>query len=96
MSSRGLIYKSQYGFRSNHSCELATCELLGEVIKGQENKQHTIAVYLDLSKAFDTLDHSILLSKLELYGVQGPDLKWFASYLSNRQLRSKVNIETSN
>ena len=61
INSNGLIYQSQYGFRSNHSCELASCELLGEIVKGMENNKHTIVVYLDLSKAFDTLDHRILL-----------------------------------
>ena len=82
LNIRGLIYKSQYGFCSNHSCELATSELLGEIIKGQENKEHTIAIYLDLSKAFDTLDHKILLSKLEFYGIRDIANDWFQSYLS--------------
>ena len=63
------IFKSQYGFKSKHSCELAVSELLSEVIKSNESGLHTIAVYLDLSKAFDTIDHKLLLSKLELYGI---------------------------
>ena len=69
MHYNGSIYHSQYGFRSNHSCELAACELLGEIIKGQENKKHTLVVYLDLSKAFNTLDHDILLRKLARYAL---------------------------
>ena len=63
------IFKSQYGFRSKHSCELAVSELLSEVIKSNELGLHTIAVYLDLSKAFYTIDHKLLLAKLELYGI---------------------------
>ena len=55
MDFNGLIYRSQYGFRSNYSCELAACELLGEIVKGKENKKHTLVMYLDLSKAFDPL-----------------------------------------
>ena len=70
----GLIYQSQYGFRSNHSCELAASELKGEIVKGHENKEHTIAIYLDLSKAFDTLDHEILLKKCARYGIRGKAL----------------------
>ena len=49
------FYKSQYGFRTSHSCEDAVCELVGEVLKNKENKNYTAALYLDLSKAFDTL-----------------------------------------
>ena len=90
------IYHSQYGFRRNHSCELAACELLGEIIKGQENKKHTLVVYLDLSKAFDTLDHGILLKKLCRYGIRGPALNWFNSYLTGCSLRAICNTETRN
>ena len=92
----GLIYHSQYGFRENHSCELAACELLGEIIKGQENKKHTLVVYLDLSKTFDTLDHDILHKKLHRYRIRGPALNWFNSYLTGCSLRAKCYTETSN
>ena len=89
-----LIYKSQYGFRSNHSCEQAVNELIGEIAKSKENGKITAAIFLDLSKAFDTLNHPLLLRKLERYGIRGNTLKWFESYLSNRSLRAKVS--TSN
>ena len=85
----GQIFKSQYGFRSQHSCELAVSELLSEIIKTNENGKHTIAVYLDLSKAFDTIDHKLLLTKLERYGIRGVALQWFESYLKNHQMRAK-------
>ena len=58
------IYQSQYGFRSNHSCEQAVSELLGAVLKGHEKNETIAAIFLDLSKAFDTLDHSILYTKI--------------------------------
>ena len=55
------FYNSQYGFRSKHSCENVISELIGHVIKGHEKKEHTAAIFLDLSKAFDTLNHKLLL-----------------------------------
>ena len=60
-----ILYKSQYGFRKKHSCEHAVTELVGEICKGLENSKHTISIFIDLSKAFDTIDHKILLSKME-------------------------------
>ena len=85
------LYRSQYGFRSNHSCEQAISELLGAVLKGQEKNENTVAVFLDLSKAFDTLDHSILFNKLELYGIRGTPLTWLKSYLNNCMMCVKCN-----
>ena len=58
------IYQSQYGFCKTHSCEHAIQELLSTILKGCENKKYTAAIFLDLSKAFDTLEHGILLKKL--------------------------------
>ena len=65
------LYQSQYGFRTNHSCEHAVQELIGKILKNSENKEYTVAVFLDLSKAFDSLEHHILLSKMEKYGIHG-------------------------
>ena len=83
------FYNSQYGFRSKHSCENTICELVGHVVKGHEKKEHTAAIFLDLSKAFDTLNHKLLLQKLELYGIRGTPLNWCTSYLNNRHMHVK-------
>ena len=83
------ISDSQYGFRSKHSCEHAIQELVGKILKGQETGKSTLAVFLDLSKAFDTISHSMLFKKLDLYGIRGTCLDWFKSYLSGRQMRVK-------
>ena len=61
------MYDSQYGFRSKHSCEHAISELVGNVLKSKEKGEHTVSVFLDLSKAFDTLEYSTLFKKLEIY-----------------------------
>ena len=80
-----LLFKSQYGFCKKHSCEHTVTELLGEITKENENGKHTIAMFLDLSKAFDTISHELLYAKLECYGVCGTALNWFKSYLSERK-----------
>ena len=82
--TKKLIYNSQYGFRTLHSTELAALELCDRVVSDLDDGEIPIAIFLDLSKAFDTLDHNILLSKLEYYGVSGTALNWFSSYLTGR------------
>ena len=79
-----LLYKSQYGFRNNHSTELASLELIDRFSYYMDNGQIPISIFLDLSKAFDTLNHSILLQKLKHYGIENTPLKWFQSYLTDR------------
>ena len=93
LEENNLIYNSQYGFRPRHSCENAVSELISVILKGHEFKKSTVAVFLDLSKAFDTLDHEILLCKLEQYGIQGVANKWFESYLSDHKLRCKLKTD---
>jgi len=85
LSSQGILYPSQYGFRNKHSTIHAVNEFVNDTIDSFEKKQCTLGVFLDLSKAFDTIDHKILLSKLECYGVRGIALDWFRNYLQNRK-----------
>ena len=89
------IYSSQYGFRRGHSCENAIGELLSAVLKGYQSNKYTVGLFLDLSKAFDTLQHSILLDKLHYYGIRGTALDWFRSYLSERKMRVKCCVTNS-
>ena len=88
-----LLYHSQYGFREDHSTELAA---LDRIHLDLDQKQYPIAIYMDLSKAFDTMDHHILLNKLKYYGVNNTELSWFQSYLTERSQYVEVNGITSN
>ena len=87
-SQRNLFHTSQYGYRKGHSTELAALELVDRVSKALDAKkssQHCLAIFMDLSKAFDTLDHSILLRKLAHYGLGPLSCKLIDSYLSHRE-----------
>ena len=60
-------------------------EVVDNIYQNWDNHELTIEIFLDLRKAFDTVNHDILLKKLEIYGIRGIVLKWFASYLTNRK-----------
>ena len=91
-----ILYNSQYGFRPKHSTNDAITELITDITENLEDKTNTITTFLDLSKAFDTIDHNILLNKLEHYGLRGKSQKWFKSYLTNRKQYVKINNHKSN
>ena len=75
---------------------IALVELFDRISNSLSNREYVIGVFMDLSKAFDTLDHSILLHKLQFYGVRGTALKWFHSYLSDRKQYTVYNSVKSN
>ena len=80
-----ILSDNQYGFRKPLAC------LYDKISSAIENKEFTVGVFIDLSKAFDTVDHHNLISKLEHYGVRGTALRWFESYLSGRQQYVEFN-----
>jgi len=84
LCKQDILYENQYGFRPKHSTIDAVAKFTSHVMTSIENKCSTVAVFLDLSKAFDTIDHQILLNKLDHYGVRGVALDWFRNYLCNR------------
>ena len=84
LTKKSILNDNKYGFRPAHSTIDAVSKFTTHVLKSLENKLCTLAVFMDLSKAFDTIDHNILLAKLEYYGVRGITLEWFRSYLCNR------------
>ena len=96
LQTTGQLYDSQYGFRKGHSCKYAISELTSAILKNKETNRFTVSLFLDLSKAFDSLKHDTLLKKMELYGVRGVALNWYTSYLSSRQLRAKCMTNSGN
>ena len=70
LQETGQLYENQFGFRESHSCEHAVGQVINGIVKGLENKVNNACVLLDLSKAFDTIEHKIMLQKLETYGNQ--------------------------
>ena len=79
-----ILYKKQFGFQKDHSTEHAILQLTNQILESFSLDKFTIGIFIDLSKAFDTVDHNILLKKLSFYGVKNTNLNWFRSYLSNR------------
>ena len=80
-----ILYEFQFGFRKGHSTSQAIAEIADNLRNAIDNKLYSCGVFLDFSKAFDTVNHTTLLKKMELYWIRGVPLQLFASYLTNRQ-----------
>ena len=80
-----ILLNNQFGFRKLHSSYMALMVLMNNLISSLEKGENVVGVFLDFSKAFDTVDHLILLTKLEHYGIRGNALAWFRSYLTDHE-----------
>ena len=80
-----ILYCYQFGFRKNNSTNFALIHLTNKIATAIDQNKITAGVFVDLSKAFDTLNHQILFSKLERYGIRGVALQWIKSYFENRE-----------
>ena len=95
LSNNDILFNNQFGFRKNLSTSLALMQITERIRKSIDNKKFGCGIYIDLSKAFDTVNHEILLKKLDHYGVRGSSLNWFRSYLCNRKQYVFLNGESS-
>ena len=90
-----LIYEHQFGFQKGKSTQ-AILDMSAKIVNAIENRISSCCVFLDFAKASDTVNHHILLKKLDYYGVRGTAQEWFKSYLSNRTQRVSINGVLSN
>ena len=95
METNNLFTKCQHGFRQHRSCVTQLLEVLNDFTKLIEMKDNIDVIYLDFSKAFDTVPHMRLINKLKAYGIEGNLIKWITNFLSDRKQRVKVNSSYS-
>ena len=91
LSNLKILYPKQFSFQKGHSTDHALLQLVNQIYESFERNEYTIGDFIDLSKAFDTVDHNILLKTLEIYGISGMHLQWFRIYLSYRKQYNQID-----
>ena len=91
LTDQKILHPQQFGFRKGHSTGHAIAQLVDRIYESFENDNNTVSIFVDLPKAFDTVDHTILWKKLEIYGITGANLAWFRSYLTNKKQYICIN-----
>ena len=94
LTDQKILHPQQFDFRKDHSTEHAIAQLVDQIYESFENDNYTVGIFIDLSTAFEIVDHTILLKKLEIYGIMGPNFAWFRSYLTNRKQHVCINNDT--
>ena len=95
LETNNILYHHQFGFRKGYSTEHALMSITEQIKSNFRKNSFSCGVFVDLEKAFDTVNHQILISKLKHYGLKDPAISWFSSYLSNRSQKVNLNGQTS-
>ena len=96
LKAKDVLFKGQFGFQANKSTEHVIIDIHSKIIDSLNKKENPCCIFLDFAKAFDTVNHSILLNKLNYCGIRGQTLKWFESYLNERQQCVELGNTQSN
>lgn len=95
LDNNNFFYKFQFGFRKKHNTSHAIVELINQIETNHKNKNHIMGIFLDLRKAFDLVNHDIMLSKLYHYGIRGESFNWLKTYLTGRTQCTFINNSKS-
>ena len=91
INTHNLLYNAQYGFRKSHSTQHAILDIVNSIQSNMDKGHFSCGIFIDLKKAFDTVNHDVLLNKLQHYGFRGTISDWFSSYLTNRKQTTDIN-----
>ena len=95
IEQKNLSTPSQYSFRKAHSTQHAILDIVNAIQTNMDNRLFSCGIFIDLKKAFDTVDHKILLHKLDHYGFRGHINSWFSSYLQGRSQTTQIGPHIS-
>ena len=84
LQNNNILFKYQFGFRANYSTNHALTEIIEQIRNACDKGLYTCSIYLDLQKAFDTVNQNILLAKLKHYGIKGTSFDWCKSFICDR------------
>ena len=92
LETNDILYNKQFEFKKGHSTDHAILKLVHDIFRAFDKKEYTFVIFIDLSKAIDTVDHHILFKKLVNYGVKNANIVWYKSYLSNRKQNVSYDV----
>jgi hypothetical protein len=95
LDKNNVFYNKQFGFRAKHSTDYGILSIVDKIQTAIDNRDLSYGILVDFSKAFDTVNHDILIKKLGYYGIRGIAKNWFISYLSDRQQSIIIKYVTS-